>query len=63
VLRVLRIDPDRVLIDVARLAGAYGLCGELKGATRVVPVRITMPEADAERLFSLIATALQAPRS
>jgi tetraacyldisaccharide 4'-kinase len=49
--------------DMARLAGAHGLCGELKGATREVPVRLTLAEADAERLFSLIATALQAPRS
>ena len=49
--------------DMARLAGAHGLCGELKGATRVVPVRLTLADPDAERLFSLIATALQTPRS
>ena len=48
--------------DMARLAGAHGLCGELKGATLVVPVRLTLADPDAERLFSLIATALQARR-
>ena len=48
--------------DMARLAGAHGACGELKGATRVLPVRLALPEADAERLMSLVATALQAPR-
>jgi tetraacyldisaccharide 4'-kinase len=48
--------------DMARLAGAHGLCGELRGATRVVPVRLALAEADAERLLSLVATALQAQR-
>jgi len=48
--------------DMARLAGARGLCGELRGATRVLPVRLALAEADAERLMSLVASALQAPR-
>jgi tetraacyldisaccharide 4'-kinase len=49
--------------DMARLAGAHGLCRELRGASRVLPVRLALPEADAERLLSLVATALQAQRS
>jgi tetraacyldisaccharide 4'-kinase len=49
--------------DMARLAGAHGLCSELRGVTRVLPVRLALAEADAERLLSLIATALQAQRS
>ena len=48
--------------DMARLAGASGLCGELRGASRVLPVRLALAEADAERLLSLVGTALQAQR-
>ena len=48
--------------DMARLAGAHGLCGELRGASRVIPVRLALADADAERLLSLVATALQAQR-
>jgi tetraacyldisaccharide 4'-kinase len=48
--------------DMARLAAAHGLCGELRAATRALPVRLTLADADAERLLSLVATALQAPR-
>lgn len=48
--------------DAARLAGAHGLCGELRAASRAVAVRLTFPEADAERLASLVASALQSQR-
>ena len=48
--------------DMARLAGAHGPCAELKAATRALPVRLTLADADAERLMSLVATALQTPR-
>jgi tetraacyldisaccharide 4'-kinase len=48
--------------DMARLAGACGLPSELAAATRVLPVRLSLPAADAERLMSLIATALQTLR-
>jgi tetraacyldisaccharide 4'-kinase len=48
--------------DMARLAGAQGLCGELRAATRVLPVRLALAEADAERLLSLVTTALQSRR-
>jgi tetraacyldisaccharide 4'-kinase len=49
--------------DMARLASVDGLCGELREATRVLPVRLALVEADAERLLSLVATALQTQRS
>jgi tetraacyldisaccharide 4'-kinase len=48
--------------DMARLAGARGPCSELRAATQVLPVRLALAEADAERLMSLVATALQTPR-
>ena len=48
--------------NLARLAGACGLPSELAAATRVLPVRLSLPAADAERLMSLIATALQTLR-
>ena len=48
--------------DMARLTGAHGLCGELRGAARVLPVRLALADADAERLMSLVATALQSRR-
>jgi tetraacyldisaccharide 4'-kinase len=48
--------------DMARLAGAHGACGELQRAARLLPVRLTLAEADAERLMSLVATALQTQR-
>jgi tetraacyldisaccharide 4'-kinase len=48
--------------DMARLAGAHGLCRELRSATRVLPVRLALAEADAERLLSLVATALRSRR-
>jgi tetraacyldisaccharide 4'-kinase len=48
--------------DMARLAGSRRLSAELAAATRVLPIRLTLPAADAERLMSLVATALQTPR-
>jgi tetraacyldisaccharide 4'-kinase len=48
--------------DMARLVGANGRCGELRGATRVLPVRLALADADAERLMSLVASALQTQR-
>ena len=44
--------------DMARLAGSDGVLAELAGASRAVPIRITLGEADAERLSALIASAL-----
>ena len=48
--------------DMARLVGASGPCAELRGATRVLPVRLALAEADTERLLSLIASAIQEQR-
>lgn len=48
--------------DAARLARAEGTSAELARASRAVPVRIAFAEPDAERLASLLATALQAGR-
>jgi tetraacyldisaccharide 4'-kinase len=48
--------------DMARLAGAGGPCAELAHASRAVPVRLTFAEPDAERLSSLVATAIQGRR-
>jgi len=48
--------------DMARLAGAHGRCAELKAATRALPVRLALADADAERLMSLVASALQVQR-
>jgi tetraacyldisaccharide 4'-kinase len=48
--------------DMARLAGDGGLCSELRAASRVLPVRLTLADADAERLMSLVATALKSRR-
>jgi tetraacyldisaccharide 4'-kinase len=45
--------------DMARLAGAHGICAELARAARALPVRLALADADAERLMSLVATALQ----
>jgi tetraacyldisaccharide 4'-kinase len=48
--------------DMARLTGAAGPCAELARASRAVPVRLAFADPDAERLASLIATALQSRR-
>jgi tetraacyldisaccharide 4'-kinase len=45
--------------DMARLAGASGTRVELAQASRVVPVHLVFANPDAERLSSLVATALQ----
>jgi tetraacyldisaccharide 4'-kinase len=45
--------------DMARLAGSEGVLAELAKASRTVPIRITLGEADAERLSALIASVLQ----
>jgi tetraacyldisaccharide 4'-kinase len=44
--------------DMARLGGSTGVLAELAGASRAVPIRVTLGEADAERLSALIASAL-----
>jgi tetraacyldisaccharide 4'-kinase len=48
--------------DMVRLAGASGACGALARASRALPVRLALEEADAERLLSLSLAALEAPR-
>jgi tetraacyldisaccharide 4'-kinase len=48
--------------DMARLAGAQGACAELAQAARPLPVHLTLDEPDAERLSSLLSSALQAGR-
>jgi tetraacyldisaccharide-1-P 4'-kinase len=48
--------------DMARLTGAAGACAELAAASRVLHVKQVFAEADAERLMSLIDTALEARR-
>jgi tetraacyldisaccharide 4'-kinase len=48
--------------DMVRLAGAGGLCRDLTRASRALPVRLALEEADAERLLSLSLAVLQAPR-
>ncbi len=46
--------------DMARLSGADGLPARLAAASRVLEVELRLPEPDAERLMSLIDTALAA---
>ena len=48
--------------DMARLTGAAGACAELAAASRVLHVKQVFAEPDAERLMSLIDTALEARR-
>jgi tetraacyldisaccharide 4'-kinase len=48
--------------DMARLSGATGLPGELAAASRVVEIALSIPEPDADRLMSLIDTALTTRR-
>jgi tetraacyldisaccharide 4'-kinase len=48
--------------DMARLTGASGKCAELAAASRVLHVKQVFAEPDAERLMSLVDTALQARR-
>jgi tetraacyldisaccharide 4'-kinase len=48
--------------DMVRLAGAAGACGALARDSTALPVRLTLGEADAERLLSLSLAALEAPR-
>lgn len=45
--------------DMARLTGAAGVCAELAAASRAVPVKLSLPPPDAERLYALIDAALQ----
>ena len=54
---------DAILVstakDMARLAGAAdGRLAELAAATRVLPIALAFPEADAERLAGLIGRAI-----
>jgi tetraacyldisaccharide 4'-kinase len=48
--------------DMARLTGASGECAELAAASRTFPVKQVFAEPDAERLMSLVDTALKARR-
>ena len=48
--------------DMVRLVGATGACDALARASRALPVRLALKEADAERLLSLSLAALEAPR-
>ncbi len=48
--------------DMARLAGAGGLAAQLAAASRVLEVKLSLPGPDAERLMSLIDTALTTRR-
>ena len=48
--------------DMARLTGASGACAELAAASRVLHVKQVFAEPDAERLMSLVDTALKARR-
>jgi hypothetical protein len=48
--------------DMARITGASGACAELAAASRVLPVKQVFAEPDAERLTSLVDTALKARR-
>jgi len=49
--------------DMARITGSAGACVQLARATRIVPVRLALAEPDAERLVSLVASALQSRRA
>lgn len=46
--------------DLARLTGATGKLAELAAATRVLAIRLSFAEQDAERLTALIGSALKA---
>jgi tetraacyldisaccharide 4'-kinase len=48
--------------DMARITGFAGACAELARTSRVVPVRLALAEPDAERLDSLVASALKSRR-
>ncbi|HJU31367.1 MAG TPA: tetraacyldisaccharide 4'-kinase [Hyphomicrobiaceae bacterium] len=48
--------------DAVRLRGTEGALGELARSSRALRIRLTLIDADAERLQSLLATALQSRR-
>jgi tetraacyldisaccharide 4'-kinase len=48
--------------DMARLSGAAGLPAQLAAASRVLEIALSLPEPDADRLMSLIDTALTTRR-
>jgi tetraacyldisaccharide 4'-kinase len=48
--------------DMARLTGSRGATARLAAASRVLQVKQALPDAEAERLMSLIDTALQSRR-
>ena len=48
--------------DAVRLRGAQGVLGELARSSRALRIRLALADADAERLQSLLATALRPPR-
>jgi hypothetical protein len=47
---------------MARLTGASGRLAELAAASRVLPIRLALAGADAERLAALIEGALKTRR-
>ena len=44
--------------DLARLAGAGGACGELREASRPVPIRLVMPASDEQTLGDMLGAAI-----
>jgi tetraacyldisaccharide 4'-kinase len=48
--------------DLARLKGATGACADLAAATRALPIRMHFADVEAERLHSLLDSALTAHR-
>ena len=48
--------------DMARLVGGTGLLADLAARSRMFPVKLSLAEPDAERLSTLIDTALKAQR-
>ena len=48
--------------DMARLTGASGIAARVAAASRVLHVKLALPEPDAERLMSHVDTALAARR-
>jgi tetraacyldisaccharide 4'-kinase len=48
--------------DMARLSGTAGLPAQLAAASRVLEIELSLPEPDADRLMSLIDTAIATRR-
>jgi tetraacyldisaccharide 4'-kinase len=58
-LRVALVSTEK---DLARLKGVTGVLAELAAATRVLQVRLSFADADAERLTAMIDSALKGHR-